>query len=276
MRQTQRQFLFLVLLVCLNLSGAAAQSASAALSGAVVDEKGAAIPAVEVTVTNEATALRRQTRTNTEGYFVVPLLPPGNYTVATLRDGFAPVEVRGLELNVNAHRTLLLTLKVGAVTASTTVTAVAENANRSDAAGATLKFSVNHELVRGLPVLTSATGRNALALLPFLAPGVNPIDTVGTLFGNNALGDSMTVNGARPLANSFNLQGGDNNEPELNRALSPLPNPDALQEFTILTSGYAADEGRSVGGIVVSLRQKFVITAAICASLKLLTMKGRI
>jgi len=229
---------------------ASAQSATAALSGTVVDEKGAAVPDVAVTVTNEATALRRQTSTNAEGYFTAPLLPPGVYTVAALREGFAPVEVRGLELNVNDQRALLITLKVGAVTASTTVEAVEANANKVDITNATVKFSVNNELVRGLPVLTSATGRNTLALLPFLAPGVNPIDTTGTSQGNNVLGDSMSVNGARPNSNSFNFHGSDNNEPEVNRALSPFPNPDALQEFTILTNSYAADEGRSAGGIV--------------------------
>jgi outer membrane receptor protein involved in Fe transport len=60
----------------------------------------------------------------------------------------------------------------------------------------------------------------------------------------------MSINGSRSSSISFNLDGGDNNDQELNHAASPLPSPDALQEFTVITSNYQADLGRSSGGIL--------------------------
>ena len=83
-----------------------AQSATATLSGAVLDETGAVIPDAEITVLNRGTALQRHASTNSDGYFAVPLLPPGRYTVTVERDGFNTVEVRSLILNVNDQLSL--------------------------------------------------------------------------------------------------------------------------------------------------------------------------
>ncbi len=238
-----------------------AQSASATLSGEVVDEQGAAIPGVKITALNVATSLRRRAVTNEDGGFTIPLLPPGVYTLVALRDGFTPIEIRQVELNINDNRALRIALKVGAITDSVIIVgtinqagtkngALSVSANRIDLSTATLKYTITNEQVSRAPSAARATGRNPLALLPFLAPGVSPTETTGTARGNNLDGAAMSVNGARPRSNSFSFQDGDNNEVEANSALSPLPNPDALQEITVLTNSYPADEGRGIGGVV--------------------------
>src|ERR1041385_1401247 len=71
--------------VRLKTASAAMQSATATLIGTVVDEKNAFITNVEVTITNAETRLQRETFTNSHGYFVVPLLPPGHYHVTAKR-----------------------------------------------------------------------------------------------------------------------------------------------------------------------------------------------
>src|SRR5690348_8668530 len=65
------------------------QSATATLSGTILDQNGAVVPGVTVTVTNKGTSAQRQATTNEDGYFTIPLLPPSTYLVNTRRDGFS-------------------------------------------------------------------------------------------------------------------------------------------------------------------------------------------
>src|SRR5713226_4557563 len=95
------------LLLCLLLTSgfcllpaAFGQSATATLSGTVVDQNGSVIPGVEITMVNTGTSLQRHATTNGEGYFTVPLLSPGIYTVTARGQGFAPIEVPNVILNV--------------------------------------------------------------------------------------------------------------------------------------------------------------------------------
>src|SRR5262245_38772830 len=78
-----------------------AQSATATLSGSVVDENGAVIPGVNIAVINLARGFQRTATTSSDGNFVVPLLPPGKYIVKAEREDFATAEVRDVVLNVN-------------------------------------------------------------------------------------------------------------------------------------------------------------------------------
>src|SRR6266496_512784 len=86
---------FLLIAVCVLITHhslritVAAQSATATLSGTVVDQNGAAIPGVAITVLNAGTSLQREVASNDKGDFVVPLLSPGTYQIRARRDGFA-------------------------------------------------------------------------------------------------------------------------------------------------------------------------------------------
>jgi hypothetical protein len=108
--------------------------------------------------------------------------------------------------------------------------------------------------VSALPVWSTALGRNGLSVFPFLIPGVSPTAATGSADALvNRLGSQMSVNGSRPSSINFNLEGGDNNDLEYNRAASPLPNPDVLQEFIVATNSYGAEQGRNSGGILDAL-----------------------
>src|ERR1043166_627284 len=78
-----------LLLVCMNGLSVLAQNATATLSGTVVDQNGAVLPAVNISVISLAHGFQRLTTTNGEGHFVVPLLPPGTYVIKAERAGFA-------------------------------------------------------------------------------------------------------------------------------------------------------------------------------------------
>src|SRR5918999_5301135 len=99
--------------LCVCVPAARAQSPAATLGGTVLDENGAVVPAVEITVLNLSTAVQRHAVTGGEGAFVVPLLPPGRYTLTAQRDGFATLEVRNITLNVGDRQALRIILRIG-------------------------------------------------------------------------------------------------------------------------------------------------------------------
>ncbi len=159
----------IALVVCLLLSFSTihnvyAQGATATLSGVVTDQTGAVIPGANIAVISIAQGFQRTTTTNDEGIFVVPLLPPGNYTVKAEHEGFTPAEFRDVILNVNDQRTIKIPLKVGNV-ANQTVDVLDSPTliDESPAVGTT----VDRQFVSNLPL----NGRSFQSLIA-LSPGV--------------------------------------------------------------------------------------------------------
>src|SRR5882724_11068995 len=104
--------LFLLLALCsLPFALARAQNASATLSGTVVDPNGAVIPGANITVTNISTGLSRETTTNDQGYFTVPLLSPSSYSVTARHEGFYVARIPTVVLNVGDEKSLKVELK---------------------------------------------------------------------------------------------------------------------------------------------------------------------
>lgn len=236
------------------VTDASAQSATATLSGTVTDQADAVIPGVNVAVISATQGFERATTTNSEGIFVVPLLLPGNYTVKAEHEGFNPAEVRDVILNVNDQRMIKISLKIGQLK-STTVDVVDTPSliDESSAVGTT----VDRQFVGNLPL----NGRSVQPLIN-LSPGV-----VLTKASNVEAGQ-FSVNGQRANANYFTIDGVSANigvsvglDP-YQSATGALPgfsasggtnnlvSVDALQEFKIQTSSYAAEFGRTPGAQV--------------------------
>src|SRR6266536_3669189 len=140
-----------------------AQSATATLSGTVEDQNGAVVPGANVIVLNSGTRLQREATTNDQGYFTIPLLPHNTYTVTVRRDGFAPVQVPNVVLNVGDQKALQIQLKAGDVNATVQVTNEAPIINESPAVGTV----VDRQFVENLPL----NGRSFQSLIA-LTPGV--------------------------------------------------------------------------------------------------------
>jgi len=241
----------LVALITLNAE-ATAQSATATLSGVVTDQAGAVIAQATVRAVNTATNLERKTMTNSEGFFNLPLLPPGNYTILCERDGFAAAGKRDVILSVGDQRSLLVQLRVSNVAATVNVTSDASLLNESPSVGTV----IDRRFVENLPL----NGRAFNSLIE-LSPGVVVVKT-----GNSTPGQ-FSVNGQRTNANYFMVDGvsanvgvnaGASVEPGQAGAGSlpaltifggtnSLVSVDALQEFRIETSTYAAEFGRQPG-----------------------------
>jgi hypothetical protein len=246
----------LLLLIITHHSGLItvhAQGATATLSGAVTDQNDAVIPDVNIAVINIARGFQRSATTNGEGAFVVPLLPPGNYTVKAEHKGFTPTEVRDVVLNVNDQVAMKIHMSVGTLSQTVQIVEGSSLINESPAVATV----VDRRLVENLPL----NGRSFQSLIT-LSPGVLLTST------NSSEQGQFSVNGQRANANYFSVdgvganigvdggavlgQGGGGSLPRLSAAggTNNLVSVDALQEFKIQTSTYAAEYGRTPGAQV--------------------------
>src|SRR5690349_7197987 len=117
------RFLIVILIVGLTARPILGQTSTASVGGTVLDETGAVVPNVAVTVVNLGNGLQRVTLAGAQGTFVIPLLPPGTYRLTAQRDGFRPAELTELVLNVGDDLKVNVLLALGNIEASVTVTA---------------------------------------------------------------------------------------------------------------------------------------------------------
>lgn len=238
----------------LGMLTARAQSATASLSGTVLDENGAVVSDVNITIISTDTGLQRRSMTNRGGYFAVSQLSPGRYTVTAQHQGFATMEIKDVVLNVNDQRSLRIELKVGQVSETITI----HGASLVKTESAAVSTLVDRQFVENLPL----NGRSFSTLIE-LTPGV--VLTKAD-YANQG---QFSVNGQRSNANYFVIDGvganigmgggvllnqtGGGTVPAFSAlgATNNLVSIDALQEFSIQTSTYAPEFGRTPGAQVL-------------------------
>ncbi|MEZ5356994.1 MAG: TonB-dependent receptor [Bryobacteraceae bacterium] len=219
------------------------------LRGSVADSTGAVIPAAVVTATHKETNTSRQVLADAAGNYALLQLPPGPYLLRVERDGFRVTE-QTATLQVNVPLTINVTMEVGAVTETVSVTGAPPAINTVDA---TIGNPFSQEQVRGLPLET----RNIVKLLS-IQPGVTP---EGEVLGarrdqNNVTLDGVDINDGQN-AGINNLSGQSGNGSNANgipreegfNAVLPVP-IDSVQEFRVTVAGQGASFGRSSGGQV--------------------------
>jgi outer membrane receptor protein involved in Fe transport len=231
---------FVLLLFALLLaSGAAwAQEATGKIVGTLTDPKGGAIPDAKVTATNTATRDAHETTTNREGFFQILSLPIGTYRVSVEHPGFRKLVSDPKTLEINQTLRFDLQLELGSPTEVVEVTAQVAGV---ETVNPTLGESVTLARVANMPL----NGRNVYDLA-LLMPGVTEVNP--TSLTANSPGQ-FSVAGGRTDSVTFLLDGGVNNN-LLSNLVVYTPNPDAIQEFRILTSNYTAEYGRNAGGVV--------------------------
>jgi hypothetical protein len=247
-----RRFGLQALLLLLSLGlfvGVHAQSSTTGnITGTVRDPQGAAVPKAEVTVTEEKTGATRTVTANDDGFYNIPSLPAGLYTISTSPAGFKKTIATGVDLHVNENKTVNLDLQVGQVTETVTVT--------SDAAPVEVRSGevsslISEKQVTELPL----NGRN-YAQLALMVPGVSPVTQAGAggAFatrgtGLNA-GVDMSVNGNQSNANLWTVDGVNNMDVGSNRTLLVFPSVDAIQEFRVERNSFSAEFGQAQGAVV--------------------------
>ncbi|MGA2431795.1 MAG: carboxypeptidase-like regulatory domain-containing protein, partial [Candidatus Acidiferrum sp.] len=208
------------------------------ITGTVTDASGGVVPKARVTVSNTATNAARNAASNDDGDFTVPLLPPGHYRVTVEKEGFRRAVLADVGLDVEQTARVDFTLQIGIVTEEVKVNDTPPMIQTDTSA---LGQVINGRMVHDLPL----NERNFLAFA-LLAPG-SQLPAEGSQ--NSTQGGAVSVNGAREQSNNFLLEGVDNNDPYINQYVA-LPSIDAVQEFKVQSSDYAAEFGRSGGAQV--------------------------
>jgi outer membrane receptor protein involved in Fe transport len=237
-------------LTCIISVHAHAQVAGGTLTGTVGDISGAVIPDAQISIKNVATGLTRNMVSDTAGFFTAPNLLPGTYEITISSPGFATQVRTGINLQVGAQQVLNITMQVGQVTEKVQVTGAAPVVQL---ATSSIGAVVNSNTVRELPL----NGRSWTDLAT-LEPGVAAIQTqvalgIGATRGNRGFGDQISVAGARPQQNNYRLDGisiNDYSNGGPGSVLGGNLGVDAIEEFSVLTSNYSAEYGRTAGGVV--------------------------
>src|SRR5947207_8895861 len=245
-----KPFLVLVVLVLCALP-AAAQTATARVEGIVTDNTGAVLPGATVTATNTETNASRIDVSNEKGGYTITALPVGPYRVEASLTGFKS-QVTPITLTVNQVARIDFKMQLGGVSEEMTVTAAAPTIEKSTSEISTL---IDEKQIENLPL----NGRN-FTQLATLAPGVNRgipgSNSSGGGSGTDAEtfrysefgGAALSVNGLREQFNNYQIEGVDNNESLVN-SIAYLPPPEAIREFSVITTNAPAEYGRAAGAV---------------------------
>lgn len=229
---------------------AAAQDFSS-LSGIVVDQNGALIPGVEITILSTDGILERTVLSDTEGFFTFPLLPFGEYNLKISKEGFDPSEIP--DLTIETARQIKIELKITPLAEAVKVQS--ESVQTVENSGNPSNF--DRALIDNLPL----NGRNQQSLIS-LVPGVvlTPVD-------NRNLGQ-FSSNGQRTNSNFFTVDGvpanfgttnydflgqtGSGSIPAMNvqGGLDNLISTEALREVRIQTLDFSPADGKTPGATV--------------------------
>ena len=212
----------------------AAQETVGRVIGVVTDPSGSVVPRAKVTVTNVDTGANSETNTGPDGSYQVLLLPIGTYRVSAEAQGFRKSVTSAQKLEINQSLKIDVKLEVGATSETVQVEA---NASGVETVVATLGSVISGSQISEAPL----DGRNVFDLATLL-PGVIPAQDGGSHAHFN-------VAGGRGDSVTYLLDGAMNND-LLSNDYVANPNPDAVEEFRILTSNYNAEYGRNGAGIV--------------------------
>lgn len=241
-RTITRVALAALLIVAAGRGGLHAQTTTGGLTGVIRDSDGAVVPGATVTATATATGTALTAVSDATGQYVLRGLPVGGYGVQVELSGFQTVQVEGVVVRVNEEVRLDVALRVGTLTESVTVSGISTTV---DTVSSTLKTVVDQKRIEELPL----NGRNPTQLMQLVA-GVTPDNRTSVTSGATYPGAAgVSANGARANSTNYIMDGGSNND-HYSNASNPMPNPDALQEFSVQTNSFSAQYGRNAGAIV--------------------------
>ena len=233
----------LVMLSLVLLSTAAYCQDKGSIVGTVSDPTGAAIPDAKVTITNADTGIMHSLTSNAAGAYAGHELPVGRYNVKVEMAGFKTYDQSGIVLNVNDSIRVDATLQVGESKDSITVEA---NAVQVQAQTNEVSQTITDSQVADL----ATNGRNVIqlaALVPGAASSLPGFDTVMAQTQSRAI----QYNGQRNDHNAWLINGGEAYDRGGGGIMLVSPSQDAIAEFKVMTSNYAADLGQASGGMII-------------------------
>jgi len=225
------------LLAC--LPAASAQSDRGSLTGVVSDSKGSVIQKAAVSMRNIDSGEAYKTVTTDTGSFTLSSLPAGKYDLNVEAPGFKGYEQNGITISVAEASRQNVTLSVGSVTETVTVTTDATLLKTENAEQST---TISRVALNEMPIGFALSGsiRNPLSFAE-LAPGVDQGAGGGT---------GIRVNGLPTASFHMSVDGMDSTNANLNdREDGDHPSVENVQEFTLQSSNFSAEFGQVAGGM---------------------------
>ena len=220
------------------------QGRTSVISGEVRDQTGGAIAGAAIEIRNADTSAILRTAADESGRFRASFLELARYDVTASYRGFVPKTAGPIELELDRESVVNLVLGLAG---SQTAVVVEEHIQSLDATASALSALVGEQQIGELPL----NGRDYLRLAT-LQPGVH-VARAQSQNSNTGMGVQLSLDGSRPVQNSFRLDGisvatQNGSTPGSVNGLSL--GVDAIREFSILTSTYGAEYGRGAGGII--------------------------
>ncbi|MBZ5533753.1 MAG: TonB-dependent receptor [Acidobacteriia bacterium] len=216
-------------------------SADAQLNGTIHDQTGSMLVKATVTLRNVDTNHVYTATSNSTGYYILTSVPPGNYELTVVAQGFAKHSQTGIVLRVGQVATMDFTMKVAAASEQVTVSTEAPTIEPTRTE---VSQVIETEQIQSLPI----SGR-LFTDFALLSPGV----TTGRISLQSTFTDPsvtrISFGGQRDLNNAVTVDGADN----INTATGSqraTPSQDAVSEFRVVNNSFGSEYGRALGGIV--------------------------
>jgi len=233
----------LVILGLVLLSTLAYSQETANIVGTVTDQTGAAIANAKVTITNTETGIVRSLTTNATGSYAAGELGIGRYNVTVEVTGFKTYRQNGITLNVNDTVRADASLEVGESKESVTVEA---NAVQVQAATNEVSQTITDAQVADL----ATNGRNVIQLAALVTGAASSLPSFDNVMAQTQ-SRAIEYNGQRNDHNDWLINGGEAYDRGGGGIMLVSPSQDAIAEFKVTTSNYAADLGQASGGMII-------------------------
>ncbi len=216
------------------------QTFQGGVRGAVRDADGGVLPGTTVTLTNSQTGAVRTSVTNERGEYVFASVAPGTYNLAVEISGFAPFHREGLEVGVQTFLVQDVSLQVGGIAESVTVTG---ETPLIETANASIASAIDKAQLDVLPT----PGRNVFIYAVTTPNVVHTGDPVFVRKQDQTNSSLLSLAGGPLRANNYTVDGVSVNDMR-NRAVI-IPNNDAVEEMKVQVNTYDAEMGRTGGGV---------------------------
>jgi hypothetical protein len=217
---------------------------NAQIHGVVQDSTGAVISGAQIKARQTDTGREQSTVSGSDGSYVLPGLNVGAYTLAVTATAFSKYVQTGIVLEVGQNVQVNVTLAVGTVSQEVHVSGDAAMVETQSTA---VSEVIDQKRIIDLPL----NGRQATDLIALTGGAASPPNAATRDVTSHDYVNSLavSVSGGQINGNNYLLDGGDNNDSHSNINM-PFPFPDALQEFSVQTSGVAARYGLHPGSVI--------------------------